>query len=105
MTLDDDTMVGFEPPSLTSLRCDMFTKIGELDDPSRPFRNAGEMTDSTSSSPPPVSQSNNDNSKAAAEDSGSGSEKKPVTKTVKNTAKKSLETKSSSSDPRDVLRL
>mmetsp|Transcript_22687 Transcript_22687/g.53710 ORF Transcript_22687/g.53710 Transcript_22687/m.53710 type:complete len:106 (+) Transcript_22687:146-463(+) len=105
MTLDDDTMVGFEPPSLTSLRCDMFTKIGELDDPSRPFRNTSDGAESTSSSPPPVSQSNDDNSKATAKDSASGSETKPATKTAKKTPTKSPETKSSSSDPRDALRL
>jgi hypothetical protein len=40
MMLDDDSMVGFEPPSLTSLRCDMLKKIGELDIADRPFRGA-----------------------------------------------------------------
>jgi hypothetical protein len=38
---DDDDMVGFEPPRLTSLRCDMLQKKGELDTTSpeqRPFR-------------------------------------------------------------------
>ena len=105
MTLDDDTMVGFEPPSLTSLRCDMFTKIGELDDPSRPFRNAGEITESISSSPPSVSQSNDDSGSATAKDSDNGSETKPTTKTVKKTSTKSPAAKSSSSDPRDALRL
>ena len=29
--IEDDVMVGFELPSLTSLRCDMMKKIGELD--------------------------------------------------------------------------
>jgi len=36
MVIDDDTMVGFEPPSLTSLRCDMFMKAGELENAPRP---------------------------------------------------------------------
>ena len=31
MVVDDDMMVGFEPPSLASLRCDMMKKTGELD--------------------------------------------------------------------------
>jgi hypothetical protein len=35
---EDDTMVGFEPPSLTSLRCDMMVKTGELENASRPSR-------------------------------------------------------------------
>ena len=29
--IEDDVMVGFELPSLTSLRCDMMKKVGELD--------------------------------------------------------------------------
>jgi len=36
MTIEDDMMVGFEPPSLTSLRCDMFEKAGELENAPRP---------------------------------------------------------------------
>ncbi|KAL3924471.1 MAG: hypothetical protein SGILL_001027 [Bacillariaceae sp.] len=40
MMLDDDSMVGFEPPALTSLRCDMMKKVGELDNVDRPFRGA-----------------------------------------------------------------
>ena len=31
MTMEDDTMVGFYPPSLGSLRCDVMKKIGELE--------------------------------------------------------------------------
>jgi hypothetical protein len=31
MIMDDDTMAGFYPPSLTSFRCDNLKKIGELD--------------------------------------------------------------------------
>jgi Domain of unknown function (DUF3598) len=38
MLLDDDTMVGFEPPSLASLRCDMMKKLGELENVMRPSR-------------------------------------------------------------------
>ena len=36
MVVEDDMMVGFEPPSLTSLRCDMFEKAGELENAPRP---------------------------------------------------------------------
>lgn len=38
MIVEDDMMVGFEPPSLTSLRCDMMAKTGELDNVSKPSR-------------------------------------------------------------------
>ena len=38
MIVDDDTMVGFEPPSLVSLRCDMMKNMGELENVSRPSR-------------------------------------------------------------------
>jgi hypothetical protein len=31
MVVEDDTMVGFYPPSLASLRCDVLKKMGELD--------------------------------------------------------------------------
>jgi len=34
--IEDDLMVGFEPPSLTSLRCDMMEKAGELENAPRP---------------------------------------------------------------------
>jgi hypothetical protein len=43
MLVDDDTMVGFAPPSLTSLRCDMLQKVGELDDVPIPSREWGEV--------------------------------------------------------------
>jgi hypothetical protein len=36
MVVEDDTMVGFEPPSLTSMRCDMMSKAGELENAPRP---------------------------------------------------------------------
>jgi len=36
MVVEDDMMVGFEPPALTSLRCDMFEKAGELENAPRP---------------------------------------------------------------------
>lgn len=32
MVMDDDTLVGFYPPSLGSLRCDVVRKLGELED-------------------------------------------------------------------------
>ena len=38
MIVDDDMMVGFEPPSLVSLRCDMMKNMGELENVSRPSR-------------------------------------------------------------------
>ena len=38
MVTDDDMMVGFEPPSLISLRCDTMKKVGELENASRPSR-------------------------------------------------------------------
>jgi hypothetical protein len=38
MFLNDIQWVGFEPPTLTSLRCDMLKKVGELDTVDRPFR-------------------------------------------------------------------
>mmetsp|Transcript_16387 Transcript_16387/g.46888 ORF Transcript_16387/g.46888 Transcript_16387/m.46888 type:complete len:420 (+) Transcript_16387:145-1404(+) len=38
MVVDDDMMVGFEPPSLSSLRCDMMKKIGELENVPIPSR-------------------------------------------------------------------
>jgi hypothetical protein len=38
MLTDDDMMVGFEPPSLTSLRCDVLEKMGELENVSVPSR-------------------------------------------------------------------
>ena len=36
MVVEDDKMVGFEPPTLTSLRCDMLEKAGELENAPRP---------------------------------------------------------------------
>jgi hypothetical protein len=38
MLVEDDLMVGFEPPSLSSLRCDMMKKVGELENLPRPSR-------------------------------------------------------------------
>ena len=38
MLVEDDMMVGFEPPSLTSLRCDVMEKIGELENVPKPSR-------------------------------------------------------------------
>lgn len=36
--VENDMMIGFEPPSLTSLRCDMMKKVGELENVPRPSR-------------------------------------------------------------------
>ena len=36
--VEDDMMIGFAPPSLVSLRCDMFKKTGELENVPRPSR-------------------------------------------------------------------
>mmetsp|Transcript_13864 Transcript_13864/g.15007 ORF Transcript_13864/g.15007 Transcript_13864/m.15007 type:complete len:82 (+) Transcript_13864:1291-1536(+) len=36
MMVEDDTMVGFQPPLLTSLRCDMLSRVGELENVPRP---------------------------------------------------------------------
>lgn len=36
MAIEDDMMVGFEPPLLTSMRCDMLEKAGELENAPRP---------------------------------------------------------------------
>lgn len=50
MTIEDDMMVGFEPPSLTSLRCDMLEKAGELENaprPSQDWNTGGEESDDT----------------------------------------------------------
>lgn len=38
MEMEDDTMVGFQPPSLTSLRCDMLSRVGELENAPRPSK-------------------------------------------------------------------
>jgi hypothetical protein len=55
MLLDDDTLAGFEPPSMSSLRCDVLRKVGELDgkpmfaqDPAEP---EGEEPDSDLEAP------------------------------------------------------
>ena len=41
IVVDDDMMVGFEPPTLSSLRCDMMKKVGELENVARPSRDWG----------------------------------------------------------------
>ncbi len=38
MIVEDDMMVGFQPPSLASLRCDLMKMIGELENVPVPFR-------------------------------------------------------------------
>ncbi|KAG7342612.1 hypothetical protein IV203_017857 [Nitzschia inconspicua] len=42
---DNNDMIGFEPPRLTSLRCDMLQKTGELDLSERPFRGSSTTSD------------------------------------------------------------
>jgi hypothetical protein len=42
MVMDDDTMVGFYPPSLGSLRCDVMRKLGELEDASKMIKEGEE---------------------------------------------------------------
>lgn len=48
---DQDVMLGFYPPSLGSLRCDTFAKIGELENVSMldKLRNMGELDDDVDS--------------------------------------------------------
>lgn len=41
MIVEEDMMIGFEPPALSSLRCDMMKKVGELEDALRPSRDWG----------------------------------------------------------------
>jgi hypothetical protein len=64
MVVEDDMMVGFEPPSLSSLRCDMMMKIGELDRekefvPSRDLNNILEENDDGVQAPPVEKKSGN----------------------------------------------
>lgn len=94
MTLDDEMMIGFEPPSLTSLRCDMFSKVGELDDPSRPFRNSGSAESSSSPSTDLSKQDSSDIPSVVTDD-----------KTAEESTSKSQETRSTSSAHRDALSL
>ena len=51
--IEDDVMVGFELPSLTSLRCDMMKKTGELDREKEflPSRDLNKVDYETSSEP------------------------------------------------------
>jgi hypothetical protein len=60
MLAEDEMMVAFEPPSLTSLRCDMMVKMGELENESRPSRdwndNLQKMENSLNTSPESVTQ-------------------------------------------------
>jgi len=57
MVVEDEMMVGFEPPSLTSMRCDMLRKTGELENAPRPSKdwnsedkeNANAMSEDTES--------------------------------------------------------
>jgi hypothetical protein len=42
MIVEDEMMIGFEPPTLTSLRCDMMMKVGELENVLIPSRDWSE---------------------------------------------------------------
>jgi hypothetical protein len=55
--VEDDAMVGFEPPKLTSLRCDMMKKSGELDSINRPFRDTDEVTSTEQKHDEPIPSS------------------------------------------------
>jgi hypothetical protein len=63
MLVEDDMMVGFEPPTLVSLRCDMMKKTGDLDRekefvPSRDL-NKGESTSDSTETPPAEAEKEN----------------------------------------------
>jgi len=81
MVVDDDMMVGFEPPSLTSLRCDMMKKIGELENVPRPSRDwkieedeeDGDISDSESGKAPSVTMSSTKESEPTGKESEKGS--------------------------------
>uniref|UniRef100_A0A7R9WYV5 DUF3598 domain-containing protein n=1 Tax=Craspedostauros australis TaxID=1486917 RepID=A0A7R9WYV5_9STRA len=47
LMLDDDQMVGFEPPSLSSYRCDVMKKMGELENISRPSQDLNKSDSAT----------------------------------------------------------
>ena len=83
LMLDDDSMIGFEPPSLSSMRCDMMKKTGELDNAERPFRGATEGGDEAAST----------------------NEASPVSTTVKNGSVAPAAKKAEPTDARDSLSL
>ena len=56
--VENDMMIGFEPPSLTSLRCDMMKKVGELENVPRPSRDWKNVEDDERT----VASSNTENS-------------------------------------------
>jgi hypothetical protein len=92
MLVEDDMMVGFEPPTLVSLRCDMMKKTGELDRekefvPSRDL-NKAESTSSDSTEAPPAE-----------------AEKEKSTKSSQPVAKKASSSEAGSQPIRDSLSL
>jgi hypothetical protein len=56
MVTDDDMLVGFEPPSLVSLRCDTMKKVGELENLPRPSRDWKENIESEDPESEPQSE-------------------------------------------------
>ncbi len=84
MVVEDDMMIGFEPPSLTSLRCDMLEKAGELENAPRPSQDWN--TDETESVDEPKAKDTSPETVA----------KKPV---------KKAEPTATPSTPRDYLSL
>jgi len=70
MIVEDDMMVGFEPPALTSLRCDMMKKVGELENASKPSRDWKDVEDNTEkageASAPSSSSEESESSSSAA---------------------------------------
>ena len=84
MVVEDDMMIGFEPPSLTSLRCDMLEKAGELENAPRPSKDWN--TDETESGYEPKAESK-------------------ATETVAKKPVKKAEPSEAPSTPRDYLSL
>jgi hypothetical protein len=83
MLVEDDMMVGFEPPSMTSLRCDMMVKLGELENESRPSRdwndNLEKMENSKDldASPAPVEEKASPRSSITGDSARSSSRDEP----------------------------
>jgi hypothetical protein len=58
MIVEDDMMIGFETPSLTSLRCDMMKKVGALENAHRPSRTFKDDEKNEDAVKPPNSSEN-----------------------------------------------
>ena len=104
MLTDDDMMVGFEPPTLTSLRCDILEKMGELENVSVPSRdwdanlNAPDEDVATSSSSSEKTKEADVSMSASTEAPSKGSdEQKQSTESSSKTNDGSKKTKPSSS--------